>query len=119
MTPKKGARKGFSIRDMRGVHRRRKHHWSPFRLHREAQDGPSLSSVRCGEAVEIRQMDGGHQFLSRLASLGFTPGARLKVLQNHRHGPLIVRVRDTRVALGRGEAEKIVVGMPGEVSHGG
>jgi ferrous iron transport protein A len=54
-------------------------------------------------------MDGGHQFLSRLASLGFTPGAHLEVIQNFGHGPIIVRLRDTRVALGRGEAKKILV----------
>jgi Fe2+ transport system protein FeoA len=54
-------------------------------------------------------MEGGHQFLSRLASLGFTPGARLQVIQNYGRGPIIVRLRDTRVALGRGEAQKILV----------
>lgn len=54
-------------------------------------------------------MQGGHHFLSRLASLGFTPGARLKVVQNFGHGPIIVNLRDTRVALGRGEADKILV----------
>ena len=41
--------------------------------------------------------------------MGFTPGARLRVIQNRGRGPLIVAVRDTRVALGRGEAEKILV----------
>lgn len=76
---------------------------------RIAQNGPSLSSVQSGESVQIRRMDGGHQFLSRLASLGFTPGARLQVIQNYGHGPIIVRLRDTRVALGRGEAKKILV----------
>jgi ferrous iron transport protein A len=54
-------------------------------------------------------MEGGHQFLSRLASLGFTPGAHLQVVQNYGRGPLIVSLRDTRVALGRGEAQKILV----------
>jgi len=54
-------------------------------------------------------MQGGHHFLSRLASLGFVPGARLKVIQNYGHGPLIVRLMDTQVALGRGEADKILV----------
>jgi ferrous iron transport protein A len=68
-----------------------------------------LSLARSGEWVEIRRMQGGHQFLSRLASLGFTPGARLKVIQNYHRGPILVSLRDTRVALGRGEAEKIVV----------
>jgi ferrous iron transport protein A len=47
--------------------------------------------------------------VSRLASLGFTPGARLRVIQNIGRGPIIVSLRDTRVALGRGEATKIIV----------
>ncbi len=47
--------------------------------------------------------------MSRLASLGFTPGANLHVVQNYGRGPIIVTLRDTRVALGRGEAQKILV----------
>jgi ferrous iron transport protein A len=74
-----------------------------------ADNNVSLSAVRSGESVLIQKMRGGHQFLSRLASLGFTPGARLKVVQNFHHGPILVSLRDTRVALGRGEAEKILV----------
>jgi len=42
-----------------------------------------------------------------MASLGFTPGAKVRMLQNFGHGPLIVLLRDTRVALGRGEARKV------------
>ena len=72
-------------------------------------NGTSLSTVRSGESVQIEKMEGGHHFLSRLASLGFTPGARLRVLQNYGHGPIIVSLRDTRIALGRGEAEKILI----------
>ncbi len=59
-----------------------------------------------GAVVELR---GGSSLVSRLATLGFTPGARLTMVQNYGHGPLIVRVRDTRIALGRGEAAKIVI----------
>lgn len=73
------------------------------------KNGVSLSAVQNGEAVRIQKMQGGHRFLSRLASLGFTPGARLKVIQNFGRGPIIVSLRDTRVALGRGEADKIFV----------
>ena len=73
------------------------------------EDGLSLSAVRTGESVQIQRLRGDHQFLSRLASLGFTPGAHLRVVQNYGHGPLIVSLRDTRVALGRGEATKIFV----------
>lgn len=69
----------------------------------------NLSAVQNGESVRISKMRGGHCVLSRLASLGFTPGARLKVVQNYGRGPIIVLVRDTRIALGRGEASHILV----------
>jgi len=68
-----------------------------------------LSTIRPGESVCIQRMGGGHHFVSRLASLGFTPGTRLRVIQNFGHGPIIVSLRSTRVALGRGEAAKILV----------
>ena len=74
-----------------------------------AATGVSLSDVRSGRSVRISRMTGGHHFLSRLASLGFTPGADLQVVQNYGRGPIIVILRDTRVALGRGEAQKILV----------
>ena len=72
-------------------------------------NGVNLSSVRTGESVQIQAMEGGHHFMSRLASLGFTLGAHLRVVQNFGRGPIIVSLRDTRVALGRGEAGKIIV----------
>ena len=68
-----------------------------------------LSAVRNGEFVRVRALGGGHRFLSRLAALGFTPGARLQVVQNYGHGPIIVSLRDTRIALGRGVAHRILV----------
>ena len=75
----------------------------------------NLSAVREGESVRVRGIEGGQHFLSRLASLGFTPGVLLRVVQNFGRGPLIVNLRDTRVALGRGEASKIVVErLPGD-----
>jgi ferrous iron transport protein A len=82
-----------------------------------AKQGVSLGTVRSGEWVQIQELHGGHHFLSRLASLGFTPGARLKVLQNYGRGPIIVNLRDTRVALGRGEATKILVKRAGGEHH--
>ena len=69
----------------------------------------NLSCAPTGSSVFIRALNGGHTFLSRLACLGFTPGVRLRVLQNSGHGPVLVALRDTRVALGRGEATRILV----------
>lgn len=33
----------------------------------------------------------------------------MRVLQNSGHGPVLVALRDTRVALGRGEATQVLV----------
>ena len=70
----------------------------------------SLSALAPGEVGVVRQLAGGRGFISRLATLGFTLGIEVNMVQNFGHGPLIVLVRDTRVALGRGEAMKVLVG---------
>ena len=68
-----------------------------------------LDKLEVGEIGVVRRLAGGRGFVSRLAALGFTPDAEVAILQNFGHGPLIVTVRDTRIALGRGEAGKIRV----------
>jgi ferrous iron transport protein A len=57
----------------------------------------------------VRALNGGRSFVSRLAALGFTLGAPITIVQNRGRGPLIVQVRDCRIALGRGEAQKVLV----------
>ena len=69
-----------------------------------------LNSLGTGEVGVVQGLNGGRGFVSRAAALGFTPGTELVMLQNFRHAPLIVVVRDTHIALGRGEAMKIKVG---------
>ena len=69
----------------------------------------SLSALATGEVAMVRQLAGGRGFISRLATLGFTLGVEVNMVQNFGRGPLIVLVRDTRVALGRGEAMKVLV----------
>lgn len=68
-----------------------------------------LTRLAANQEAAVAELHGGRGFVSRLATLGFTPGATLKMVQNYGHGPLIVRVRDTRIALGRGEARKVLV----------
>jgi ferrous iron transport protein A len=68
-----------------------------------------LSTLSAGRQGIVHSLTGGHEFCSRVANLGFTPGAPLKVLQNRGHGPLLIFVRGTMVALGRGEAARVVV----------
>ncbi len=69
----------------------------------------SLSKLAADKLATILSFSSGRLETMRLASLGFTPGARIAMTQNYGRGPLIVTVRGTRVALGRGEAEQIFV----------
>jgi ferrous iron transport protein A len=68
-----------------------------------------LSTLSADESCTVHCLRGGHEFVSRLAALGFVPGSPVQVVQNFRAGPLIVTVRDTRIALGREEARKVRV----------
>jgi ferrous iron transport protein A len=68
-----------------------------------------LSALRPGERGVVVELSGGRGLLGRMASLGFTPGAEVTVVQNFGRGPLIAKVRDARIALGRGEAGRVRV----------
>ena len=68
-----------------------------------------MSELPAGEHATVLNFKGGRAVNNRLTSLGFTPGVEINMTQNYGHGPLIVTVRGTRVALGRGEAQKIIV----------
>lgn len=68
-----------------------------------------LGGLETGNTAVIHDFDAGHTLVSRLSALGFTPGAQVTMIQNFGHGPVIVNVRDTRIALGRGEAAKVRV----------
>jgi|GEM_PF-496005 len=69
----------------------------------------SLSALCPGETGVVTELAGGRGLLGRMASLGFTPGAEVTVVQNFGRGPLITRVRGARIALGRGEASRVKV----------
>lgn len=68
-----------------------------------------LSDLQSGQQGQVGQLCGGHALVNRMVSLGFTPGTEVVVLQNYGRGPLIVRVREARVALGRREAGQVLV----------
>ena len=72
-----------------------------------------LSALAARERGRVHSLAGGRGFVGRLVSLGFTPGAPVDIVQNRGWGPLIVRVRDCRVALGRGEAARVLVRREG------
>ena len=69
----------------------------------------TLLNLEPGQTGLIRELHGGRGLVGRLAALGFTLGAPVTVVRNHNTGPIIVSLRGTQVALGRGEAEHVLV----------
>ena len=67
-----------------------------------------LTMVYPGQEVTLVDIDGGRGIRARLAGMGLTPGVKLRVLRTGQ-GPVMVAVRDTRLALGHGMAHKIIV----------
>ena len=69
----------------------------------------TLLDLKPGERATFLGIHGGRSFLGRLIAMGFTPGVEVEMMQNHRRGPLLVAVRGTFVALGRGEAGRVLI----------
>jgi ferrous iron transport protein A len=68
----------------------------------------SLAMTAVGETVCLVHIDAGKKLKHRLTELGLTPGVKVTVVQ-HNGGPLLVAVRDSRVAIGQGMAHKMRV----------
>jgi ferrous iron transport protein B len=70
-----------------------------------------LLELETGRKATIERLRGGRHILSRLAALGFTPGAVITIIRRSDHGPLLVSLRGSRVAIGQGEAAHISVSL--------
>ena len=57
----------------------------------------------------ITRINGDTRFVSRITSIGLTPGCRVTVVKNEKRRPLLVYSRDTMIALNRNECEDIEV----------
>jgi Fe2+ transport system protein FeoA len=73
-----------------------------------------LTALKKGESGTVTSIRAGHGkgwgFGKRLMDMGLTPGARVTVVKSAPfHGPLEILVRSSRLALGRGMAERIFV----------
>jgi ferrous iron transport protein A len=74
----------------------------------------ALTALKKGETGIVISIKAGHGhgrvFEKRLMDMGLTPGTQVKVVKSAPfHGPIEIRVRGSRLALGRGMAERIFV----------
>ncbi len=75
---------------------------------RKSQSGSMpLPMVAPGEKVRVSLFNGGEQIRKRLADMGIFIGQEVEVL--NKGGPIIVSVKGSRVALGHGLAQKVMV----------
>lgn len=66
----------------------------------------------------MEAVQGGRGLVSRLAALGIIPGTVVTVLGNAGAGPVLLEARGSRLALGRGQAARIVVRAIAEEDSG-
>ncbi|MFT4006708.1 MAG: FeoA family protein [Lacrimispora sp.] len=68
-----------------------------------------LTMVRAGEPSVIRKVGGKEETRRFLENLGFVAGGTVVVI-SEMGGNMIVNVKDSRVAIGKDMANKIIVG---------
>jgi Fur family ferric uptake transcriptional regulator len=68
-----------------------------------------LSAAQVGERTIVQEFTGGAGAQMRLAALGMRKGDEVEVITNAGEGQIVVAVNATRLALGRGIAQKIKV----------
>lgn len=66
------------------------------------------------EEYQLTGMYMNEEILRRLEALGMNDGTRVTVLNRKKHGAIIIKVRGTRLALGRKLAQQIEVESYGE-----
>ena len=71
--------------------------------------GMPLAMARPGEMVTVIGVRAGWGLQRRLADMGLTPGVQIRVINSQMPGPVLIDLRGSRVALGRGVAQKVMV----------
>jgi ferrous iron transport protein A len=68
-----------------------------------------LNAVPNGEQVQIVSICAGWGLRRRLADMGLTPGLSVRIVGSQRPGSVVLDVRGSRLALGRGISHRIMV----------
>lgn len=68
-----------------------------------------LTEMDPGEEGVISSIKGDTRYISRITSIGITPGCRVRIIKNDKNRPIIVYSRDTMIALSSVESRNIEV----------
>ena len=67
----------------------------------------SLLQFKQGDNLKITEVHCGQDFARRLSDLGLFEETEVMLVKNDNFGPLIIKIFNSKVAIGRGEASKI------------
>ena len=68
-----------------------------------------LSELRENRSAIVTNVEGDSRFISRITSIGLTPGCRVMVMKNDKNRPMLVYSRDTMIALNKNECQGVMV----------
>ncbi len=72
-------------------------------------DHMPLAMVRPGDIVTVVNIRAGFGLSKKLADMGLTPGVQVRVINSQMPGPILIDFRGSRLVLGHGIAQKIMV----------
>ncbi len=73
-----------------------------------------LTLASPGDTVEVAAVRTGWEPQRRLADMGLTPGVQVRVISSSGPGPVVLDIRGSRLALGHGDAHKVMVVAGGQ-----
>ena len=68
-----------------------------------------LTTVQVGRRVKLVSVEAGQGLKGRLAAMGLVSGVEIEVLRDSPPGPFLIAGKRSRIMLGRGMANKIMV----------
>ncbi len=68
-----------------------------------------LSELKKDQNGVIASINGDARFVSRITSIGLTPGCKISIIKNENRRPILVYSRDTMIALNRKACDGIEV----------
>ena len=68
-----------------------------------------LSELKENTEAVVSGLNGDTRFISRITSIGLTPGCRIRIIKNDKNRPVLLFSRDTMIAVNRKESAAIEV----------
>lgn len=69
----------------------------------------ALSSAKQGQKVKVNCVECSSSLKSRLCDLGLYDGTIVTVTKNDHSGPVVLKILESQIAIGRGQAKNIMV----------